>query len=237
MEFTFSIRKTLRESWELFKKHAWFFVGLAAVNVILNFSGNGKHTPLVISIILLIATLIWSIVMMKISLFAADGREDMFHFSKIQSMLPSWRQAVGIVGVGILSGLLFLGGLILLIIPGIWIAFRLSLSNLAYLDKGEGVRKSLRTSWELTKGNAFWTVVLVAIVSMLLYLVGIILFGVGILITYPLAMIFMAKFYRALTLHHAGLAPATPPAVQPAEIPAHTEPSPEHHHESETPNQ
>lgn len=232
MEFTFSIRKTLRESWELFKKHAWFFVGLAAVNVILNFSGNGKHTPFVVLIILWVATFVWSIVMMKVSLAAADGKEDMFHFSKIQSMLPSWKQALGIIGVGILSGLLFLAGLVLLIIPGLWIAFRLSLSNLAYLDKGEGIRKALRTSWNMTKGNVFWTVVLVAIVSMLLYLVGIILLGVGILVTFPVAMIFMAKFYRALTLHHAGLAPATAPVVQPAEIPSHTEPEP--HHESET---
>jgi hypothetical protein len=44
----------------------------------------------------------------------------------------------------------------------------------------------------------------------------------------------MAKFYRALTLHHAGLAPATAPVVQPAEIPPHTDTAPEHHHESET---
>ncbi|MEK7228075.1 MAG: hypothetical protein AAB681_01820, partial [Patescibacteria group bacterium] len=187
---------------------------VSAVSVVLNFIGGGKKVPLVISIILMVATFVWSIVVMKLSLAAADGKEDLFSWKSIQALLPDWRQVVGVIGVGILAGLLTLAGLILLIIPGIWVAFRLSVANLAYLDKGEGVRKSLRASWNMTKGPAFWTAVLVCITAGLLYIVGFVLFGVGILVTYPLAMILMAKFYRALTVHHAGLVPA----VQPAEI-------------------
>ncbi len=214
MEFTFSIRGALREAWVLFKKHLWFFVGVSAVSVILNFIGGGKHVPLVVKLILTVATFVWSIVVMKLSLAAADNKEELFSWKNIQALFPDWKQAVGVVGVGLLGGLLTLAGLVLLIIPGIWVAFRLSVANLAYLDKGKGVRKSLRASWNMTKGHAFWTAVLVCITAGLLYLVGLILFGVGILVTYPLAMILMAKFYRALTLHHAGLVPV----VQPAEI-------------------
>ena len=214
MEFTFSIRGALREAWALFKKHVWFFVGLSAVSVVLNFIGAGKRVPLVISLILTVATFVWSIVVMKFSLAAADGKEELFSWKSVTSMFPSWKQFLGVIGVGLLSGLLTLAGLILLIIPGLWVAFRLSVATLAYLDKGEGVRKSLRASWDMTKGHTFWTAVLVCITAGALYIVGFILFGVGILVTYPLAMILMAKFYRALTVHHAGLVPA----VQPAEI-------------------
>lgn len=236
MEFTFSIRETLKSSWALFKKHVWFFVGIAAVSVVLNFIGGGKHVPFVIEFILMVATFLWSIIVMKFSLAAADNKEELLSFKSVQAMLPSWQQFLGMLGVAIMTALLVLGGFILLIIPGIWIAFRLSVSNLAYLDKGQGVMKSLRTSWDMTKGSIFWTVVLVGIVSGALYLVGILLFGVGILVTYPLAMLLMAKFYRALTVHHGHSASTV--VVQPAEIVAPVEAKPEeHHHESETPNQ
>lgn len=229
MEFTFSIRGAIREAWELFKKHAWFFLTISAVAVVLNFVGSGKYVPMPVKIILSVATFVWSIVVMKLSLAAADGKEDLFKFSKIQSILPNLKQALGMLGVGILAGLLFICGLVLLIIPGIWVAFRLSLANLSYLDKGEGVRKALRSSWDMTKGGVFWTTVLVGICAGLLYIVGLIFFGVGILVTYPLAMILMAKFYRALSNYRGSTQTVVP---QPAEIVA-----PEPHHESEAPSQ
>lgn len=227
MEFKFSIRNALRESWNLFKKHIWFFLGLSAISAVLNIAGGGERTPLLVMVILMVATFVWSIVIMKFSLAAADGKEEMFAFSKIKDMLPSLQQALGMLGVAFLGGLLVLCGFILLIIPGLWVAFRLSVANLYYLDKGEGVRKSLRASWDMTKGGVFWTAVLVALVAGLLYIFGIVLLGVGLLVTYPIAMMLLAKFYRALSLHHAGLAPV----VQPAEIVA---PQEEMHHESET---
>lgn len=264
MEFTFSIRGALKEAWALFKKHIWFFVGLSAVSVVLNFLGNGKHVPGIISLILWLATFVWSIVVMKFSLASADAKEEHLSFKHIQTMLPTWQQILGMIGIAIAAGALFVPvvfiGFFLLIsgmfgatlfIPGVilliavlaialWVAFRFSVANLAYLDKGEGVKKALRASWDMTKGKVLWTAVLVALVAGGLYLVGFILLGVGILVTYPLAMILMAKFYRALSLHHAGLAPVAV-VVQPAEIVAPVEPveahAEEHHHESETPNQ
>jgi hypothetical protein len=231
MEFKFSIRNAVREAWDLFKKHAWFFLAISAVTVVMNLIGGGKNIPFPVTIILMIATFIWSIVVMKISLAAADNKEELLSFSKLQSILPSFNQILGMLGVAILMGLLIICGLILLIIPGIWVAIRLSVSNLAYIDKGEGVRKALRSSWNMTKGPIFWTAVLVGLTSFFLYIVGLILFGIGILVTYPLAMILLAKFYRALTVHHGFVHTIVP---QPAEIVA---PAPEVHHEGETHSQ
>ncbi|MCC7436322.1 hypothetical protein IT402_00380 [Candidatus Nomurabacteria bacterium] len=243
MEFTFSIRGTLRESWQLFKRHFWFFVGLSAVSVVINFLGAGKHVPVVISLILTVASVVWSIVVIKFALAASDNKEEKFSFKHVQEMLPTWQQALGMIGVGLLSLLFVVAGLVLLIIPGIWVAFRLSLANFAFLDKNNGVRNAVRTSWNLTKGDIFWTTVLVGIVAGGLYLVGFILFGVGILVTYPLAMILMAKFYRALTVFH-GNHSHNEVVVQPKEILApepevQTEPEEqkeEMHHEGDVSN-
>lgn len=237
MEFHFSIREALRDSWTLFKTHWQFFTSIAAVVALLNILGGGKRTPILVSLILGVAAFIWSIVMMKISLAAADGKAELLSFSSVKEMFPSWQQILGMAGVGILGGLLILAGLVLLIIPGIYVAFRLGLANLSYIDRGEGIRKALRHSWEITKGPIFWTAVLISLVSLVLYIVGIIFFGIGILVTYPLALILMAKFYRAATAHH-GVAQTVVP--QPQEIKAPeplATPEPEAHHESETPVQ
>ena len=232
MEFTFGIRKSIREVWGIFKKHVWFFVGIAAVAVVLNLVGGGKHTPLLIKAILTIATFVWSIVVMKFALAAADGKEELFSFSHIKEMLPDWKQALGMLGVGILGGAIILCGLILIIIPGIWIAFRLSLANLRYIDTGEGIRKSLRSSYTMTKGHVFWTTVLVGLTAGVLYIVGLIFFGIGILVTYPIAMMLMAKFYRAVVAYHGGQQSSVvvqAPEIQAPAAEVHEEP----HHESD----
>ncbi len=227
MEFTFSIRTALREAWHLYKAHWQFFALTALVTVILNIV-NGDKIPWWVSIVIAVSGFVWSIIMMKISLAAVDGQTDKLSFGAIRDFVPSWRQALGLIGVGIMTVLIFAGGLVLLIIPGIYFAFRLGVANLSFIDRHEGVFAALRRSWDMTKGSTFWTVVLVSLVSLVLYIVGLILFGVGVLVTYPLALILMAKLYRALSTHfdHGHTV-----AVQPVEIPqaaVHTEaPKPE----------
>lgn len=215
MDLTFSIQGALKEAWVLFKKHAWFFLLAALVNFIISFVSNGKRVPVAVAIVGTIASLIWAIVWMKIALAAADGKEEKLSFAAIKEMLPSWQQAVGIIGLAIVIGLVVICGFILLIIPGLYIAFRLGLANFVFVDQNLGIKGSIKHSWHMTKGKIFWTVVLVTLTAALLYILGLIVFGVGILVTYPLGMILMAKFYRALSKHyeaHAGV------AVQPIEI-------------------
>jgi len=61
-----------------------------------------------------------------------------------------WR----LVGVVLLSSLAIFFGLILLVIPGIWIAIKLSAAIPVVLFEDVGVTESLRRSFDLTKG--FW---------------------------------------------------------------------------------
>jgi len=223
--FTFSITDTIRHSWALFKKHAQFFVVLGLVSVILGLTGNSKHIPGLLSLVVGVASYVWTIVWLKASLAVARGDETKLSFGALQQLLPTFTEALLLAGIALLSGILVLAGLILLIIPGFYILIRLSFANLAYLDRKEGVRKSLRYSWSITKGDRFWTTLLAGIVALGLYLVGVLFFGVGVLVTYPLAMLLMAKLYVALSDDH-GASQAVAP--QPAEIPAVTpETSPE----------
>lgn len=222
MEFTFSIRTALRDAWHLYKTHWQFFALTALVTVILNII-NGDRIPWWVSIVIAVSGFVWSIIMMKISLAAVDGQTEKLSFNAIKDFVPSWQQALGLIGLGIMTALIFVGGLALLIIPGIYFAFRLGVANLSFIDRNEGVFAALRRSWDMTKGPQFWTVVLVALTSIALYVVGLILFGVGVLVTYPLALLLMAKLYRALGAHFDQ---GHTVVVQPVEIPAHTEEAP-----------
>ncbi len=199
--FTFSIRTALKEAWALFTKHIQFFIGIALVSVVLNFAGNGKHTPVIVSIILGVLSFLWGMIWLKISLSVARGDESRLSFGALHTYMPTGAEVLGYIGVMILAGLLILCGLVMLIIPGIYIMIRLSVAGLAYLDRKDGVKKSLRYSWSITKSN-IWIVLLVGGTTLALYIVGAITLGVGLLITYPLATILMAKLYLALTAHY-----------------------------------
>lgn len=212
--FNFSIRNSIRQARAIFTQHLGFFLGITVVTILLNVIG-GKHTPWVISLILSIASYIWSIVWFKVSLSAARGNMSVLNFESLRDLIPTWTEIYVMIGIAILGGLITLSGLILLIIPGIYVGIRLSLANLAYLDRKEGVRTSLRYSWNITK-DKFWTVLLTGICIVGLYVLGVLLVGIGLLVTYPIASILMAKLYVALADDYNAKDTVV---VQPAEIP------------------
>ncbi len=216
--FTFSIGSTLREAWALFKKHLKFFLTVSTISIALGITGNSTHIPWLLSCVIGIASMVWAIVWMKVSLAAARNDEGKLLIGSIQDMLPSVREFLTIIGIAILGGLLTLCGFILLILPGIYVAVRLSFSNFSYLDRKEGVRASLRFSWNMTKGH-FWKIFWVMLIAVGLYILGFIALGIGILIAYPLASILVAKLYVILLAQYQTAAPQAI-VEQPVEIPA-----------------
>lgn len=216
--FTFSISDALRDSWKVFKRHVWFFLVMAFVSIVLGYSGNGDRMPLLIAILASIASVLWSIMWLKVSLAAARGDESKLSFAKLEQMVPRLREVFMIIGIGLLGGLLILCGLILLVIPGLYVLVRLSFASLVYLDRHDGIRASLRYSWNITK-PALWTVALTLIVVVALYIAGIAFLGVGLLIAYPLAMMLTARLYVALSAHHAQEPVVTPATEVPTDVP------------------
>lgn len=201
MEFEFSIRTALQKSWTIFTGHFWYFIALSAVMLVLSFSSRSKQYPFLV-VLLIIASVIWSYVMLSVSLAAIDGKDELLTFKTIKQHLPTVREFFMLVGVGLMTGLFVVLGIIALIIPGIYIMVRLIFANLAYVDRKGGVLQSLRYSWHMVKGPLFWTVLLTLFVSFGLMILGMILLGIGMLFMYPLSMLLMATLYRALTKNH-----------------------------------
>lgn len=213
--FTFRIRKTAREAWNIVINNAWFFIGTSLISVIFNITG-GEGTPWVLAVILTIASIIWSMIYLQVGLAAARGQESKLRFAILGTLIPSLKDILRILGIGIVTGFLVLCGLILFIIPGIYIAVRLSFAILAYFDRKEGVMASVRYSWNITKGK-FWTIALTGLFALLICLGGLIALVIGLLIAAPIARILTTKLYLALSDHYNQKEAVV---VQSVEIPA-----------------
>jgi uncharacterized membrane protein len=97
----------------------------------------------------------------------------------------------------ILYSLIVTVGLILCIIPGIAAAIALYFYGFYVLDRGLGPTDSLRASYELVRANV-GTVVVLLLVAWLVYFVGILLCGIGVFVTAPVALIMVSYGYRIL---------------------------------------
>lgn len=202
MPFHFSIRTALRQSWHVVITHAWFFITLSVINLILNVVDRSSSNP-IITVLVVIAAIVWSYVGFSVSLAAVDGKHDQLNIKSLQQHLPTFRNVLKLVAVGIVVGLITLLGFVALIIPGIYFMIRLSFSNLAYVDHKGGIMEAVRFSWHIVTTKVFWTVFATIAVMIGLMIAGAIVFFVGLFIAYPVAMILQAKLYRALSEYHS----------------------------------
>jgi uncharacterized membrane protein len=99
----------------------------------------------------------------------------------------------------IAQGLIVLVGFILLIIPGIFFAIRLQYTCYLVIDKNLGPIEAIKTSWRITKQNA-WNLFFFEIILALINILGVLLLLVGLFITVPLGMLANTFVYRKLLL-------------------------------------
>ena len=96
---------------------------------------------------------------------------------------------------GILVGLLVGIGLIFCIIPGLFAAVALQFTQYRVIDRDESAFDALGGSWELVKPQ-FGSLVLLILALFGINLLGLLLCGLGLLITVPLSAVAVAHAYR-----------------------------------------
>lgn len=207
MTFDFPIRQTLRIAWVMYKTHWRFFLALSAVTLLLNAASSITDrlvgiSNIVATLCLVLVAVVWSFVWIKTSLAVVRGNESLLTFGRIREMLPTGTQFFMLLGVGILTGVIVLGGFIALIVPGVYFMARLAFVNLSFVDKNLGVAASIKYSWHLVSGERFWTVLLVLLVALVLIVIGAATFGIGLVVLYPLAILLIAYLYKTLDDFH-----------------------------------
>lgn len=197
---SFSIKEALSYGWNSLVNNLQFFLVAGLILAIPQFFIKLNEemyqelalTTLIIGLLSAILSIILQIGFTKETLKFVDNKTP-----SLQGMFNAkdyfWRY----IGVSILYSLIVLGGLILLIIPGIIWAVKYSMSTFILIDTNAGIKESLRKSGELTQGNK-WNIFLFGLVVGLVNMLGFMVYLVGLIVTIPLTFIAWVYVYRKL---------------------------------------
>ncbi len=203
----FSIKDSIKYGWEKFKVN----VELSLLTTLLmlavgSLAGEGRFHfgTFLLGLAIVVFAIIIRIGYTKIFLRIHDGETPKF-VEIFQEYRTFWRY----LGVSILMPLAVLGGLILLIIPGIIWAVRFSFSFYIVVDTKMGPIVSMKESYAITKGK-FWKLLLFWIVIGLVNLLGLIFLGIGLLVSVPITTLASVYVYRELSKARASLITSSP---------------------------
>ena len=109
---------------------------------------------------------------------------------EIKRIFDGFGNYVNIILANLLVFGLFFIGLVVFIIPGIYVACRLVFTSYLVMDEGLDPVAAVEASWRLTKGHA-WKIFLLSLLSILIFIGGFVLLLVGI---FPAIMWTKASF-------------------------------------------
>lgn len=201
MQQPFSIPEALRVGWHKTRAHSGLVFGvvltLLAVQVaqsIVQRVLEGTPIGLLAQVVLVVASVVLGIGATRICLRLTQS-----HVAHYREIIPPMQLLWPYVAATVLAALAVVGGLILLIIPGIFVALRLSMVRFEIID-GAGIKASLHKSWALTKGHALNLLGFFLVLGAL-NILGAALLMVGLLVTIPVSMFAYAHVYLKLKGH------------------------------------
>jgi hypothetical protein len=222
------IRETIRIAWDTFKNHWGILWGALVVALVINavFDVAGRvldKESLLISLGIGALGMVVSVVVQlgiyRIALDVIQGKSPV-----LEQLFSEQAKALRFFGASVLYAGIVLGGLILLIVPGIMWGIKFSYYGYAILDRNLDIMESLRFSAKITEGQK-WNIFKLYLVFGVLFLVSIVPLLVGWVATVPMGVVLGAIVYTKLVAaHEPAAAPApgeevgadiTPPAPAP----------------------
>jgi hypothetical protein len=193
--------EAIRFGWTTMKTNLWFFIGLLILMVALGiFPGIiagvvSKKAPILSSLISVGSWVLQIIIQMgliRIALKFCDNEE-----GEYADLFSCYRLFFKYLLGTILYALIIVGGLMLLIVPGIIWAIKYQFFTYFIVDKGLGPIESLKRSSAITKGSK-WNLFVFASLIMGINLLGALCLLIGLFATIPTSMVAMAFVYRKL---------------------------------------
>ncbi|MDP6642352.1 MAG: hypothetical protein QGF74_03165 [Candidatus Nanoarchaeia archaeon] len=155
---------------------------------------------IIISIIAFVRTLI-TMGVTKISLKFSNNEE-----GEYEDLISCYPLFFKYLASSIVYMLIMMGGLLLLIIPGIIWAIQFQFYNYFIIDKGLGPIEALKSSSRITKGVK-WKLLGFLVVILLINLVGALALVIGLFATIPTSMVAVAFVYRKLSMQTKPIKP------------------------------
>lgn len=206
---TFTIKDCFSYGWQTFKARPLVFIGAGAaifvvqllVNILTSFSELVSETEAVAYVAAAILSFLISLVVstfvnagtLKFMLVAHDDIKSV-RLRDLWAPEHFWRYLV----ISTVLGLMVLVGLVLLIVPGIFLALGFYTVLYLAIDKKMDLFESLKIGWAQTKGKR-WKLFLFSLALLGLNVLGLLLLVVGLLVTIPVSYIASVHVYRALS--------------------------------------
>lgn len=198
------VTAAFRQGWENLVSRFWFLVGVSALYLLIQAPGSAwgpmlPRSPGAVALanlgqfaysVLVSAPFAVGVAWVHLRVSRGEG-------AGMNDFLEGWRIWALSVGTYLLVVLAVVAGLVLLVLPGIWVGVRLSLTPFVLLDRREGVVASLKGSWALTRGR-FWPLLGLVLLSILVVVAGALALLVGLFVALPWVQQTLATYYRSL---------------------------------------
>ena len=205
---TFSIKDAIKYGWDKTWENFLFILGVTALSLIVSvFVGQveellGDGAPLMGVVMFVVSFVISSIVTIgyyKIFLNLYDGKHTDF-----KDLYKHYKLFWGYFITSVIYGIAVVIGLILLVIPGIYLMIKYMFSLIILIDEENiSPTEALSKSSDITLGVK-WTLLGFILLLIVINLIGAMLLLVGLLVTMPLSTFATVYVYRRLAHETAG---------------------------------
>jgi len=222
----FDIGEALSFGWETFKANIGFLILVLliiwVVEAIFSVPGSFAYRNgalYVFNILSFLVGIFVSIAIIKVSLRYTYGQNA--DFTDLYTGYPYY---LNMLGGSILYALIVIGGLILLIVPGIYWGIRYQFYGYIIIDQDLSPVEAIKKSGRIARGE-WWHLLLFTLAVIGVNFLGALACGIGLFVTVPLTYVAHAYVYRrlayAVAMQEGAMAP--PPAMPQPTVP---QPSP-----------
>lgn len=197
----FSIQAEISHAWQLVKKDWWFFGGVSFITLILYGIPQllaevwQQDYPLLATLFWIFSVVIYVIIemgMITIGFKTLSGQPKKIS-DLIATTKPFWAYFFMTIAYSIMTYI----GIILLIIPGIYVGIKGVFAGPLLLEKNLGPIAAIQQSFRITKGSfakLFWFLIVLLLVNVL----GALALGIGLLWSGPVTLLALLSVYRKL---------------------------------------
>ena len=217
----FSVDEAVRFGWVALKRNLGLALAIGAAGVLFmlllngltqasqHYAGLAMGFGLLSQLVQIVISLVW----IRFALAVVDGRP-----IDLQQLLPDdTRTFFNYVAASILLGLMVFFGLLLFVVPGVYLALRYGFAGYVVADRRADVLDAFHRSAEITRG-ARGKLLLLALALLGLNAVGALAFGIGLLFTVPMSIFATSLVYRRLEARTASQPYVTAPFPAPGVV-------------------
>ncbi len=200
MNSTFQISEVFQSSWKYVKTQIWvlagLLIGMCLISLVINLFTiplqDSVFGMLIAYLISLIISAVFCIGYTKNMFQTMDGDEPQF-----SAYLQNFPKIINMLVANILMSIIVCVGLCIFVLPGIYLYLRLQFFVQFIVDEDAGIIDSLNRSWKVTKGKEM-SLLLLALTEIFIFIIGAILFGIGLFIAIPVNFMMNCYVYRKL---------------------------------------